>query len=110
MTAPVKTQWTGDTILAFLHAHADELQQMGVVRIGLFGSYVRGEQTPDSDIDVLVTMRDATWRSFVNVQNFLEDHLRLPIDLGEEDTLRPELQPIVMREVRYAEGFNTVSS
>jgi predicted nucleotidyltransferase len=96
------TAWTADTILAFLQDHADELRHMGVVKLGLFGSYVRGEQRPDSDMDFLVSMRDmSSYRAFMRVWNFLEDNFQLKIDLGEEHTLREEIRPQVLREVRY---------
>lgn len=105
MTDSTVTQWDADRILAFLHDHADELRAMGVVKIGLFGSYVRGEQTPDSDIDFLVEMKTPAYRSFMSVLHFLEDHLNCKIDLGEEHLLKPNARPHILREVRYAEGF-----
>ena len=51
MTEQIITRWTADAILDFLYTHRDTLKAMGVRKIGLFGSYVRGEQQPDSDID-----------------------------------------------------------
>lgn len=43
-----------DSILTFFEAHKDELGKLGVRSIGLFGSFVRNEQTSKSDIDLLV--------------------------------------------------------
>lgn len=97
--------WTGDRILAFLRDHADELRAMGVLKIGLFGSYVRGEQRPESDIDLLFTMDNLTWRRWMAVWNFLEDRLGCKVDLVPEEDLRPELHQSVLPEDRYAEGF-----
>jgi predicted nucleotidyltransferase len=105
MVDQTQTSWTAETILDFLREHADELRAMGVVRIGLFGSYVRGEQRPDSDIDFLVQMRSPSYRDFMNVWNFLEDQLGRKVDLGEEHLLKPIVRPYVLREVKYAEGF-----
>lgn len=56
--AQVQVQWTADSILDFIQAHREALRAMGVTRIGLFGSYVRDEQRPDSDIDLLFTMEN----------------------------------------------------
>lgn len=76
---------------------------MGVTRIGLFGSYVRGEQRPESDIDFLLILDNWTWKRWCAVWSFLEDRLALKVDLVPEDDLRPELRPYVLPEVRYAE-------
>jgi predicted nucleotidyltransferase len=105
MTDQTRIQWTADSILDFLREHRDELRAMGVVKIGLFGSYVRGEQRPDSDVDFLFTLNDFTWRRWMNVWNFLEDNLGVKVDLVPEEDLRPELHAYVFPEVRYAEGF-----
>ncbi len=101
----VQTAWTAQAILDFLSAHAIELKAMGVTSIGLFGSYVRGEQKPESDIDFLFTMDDLTWRRWMNVWNYLEDELGMKIDLVPRDQLRPELHKYVFPEVQYAEGY-----
>jgi predicted nucleotidyltransferase len=103
MSEQLQLEWTADSILAFLHDHADELRAMGVMKIGLFGSYARGEQTPESDIDILLTISDWSWKRWCKVWNFLEDNLGIKIDLVPEDDLRPELVPYVMPEVRYAQ-------
>lgn len=86
MGEALQTHWDADTILDFLHAHRDELRAMGVVKIGLFGSYVRGEQTPDSDsdIDLLFRMDDMTWARWMDVWNWLEDQLGVSVDLVPE--------------------------
>ena len=101
MSTQMPIQRTADTILDFLRAHHTELYAMGVDKIGLFGSYARGEQRPDSDMDFLIQMRTPSYRDYMAVQHFLEDHLGGDIDLGEEDYLREEIRPTVMREVRY---------
>lgn len=103
MADQVQLQWTADSILQFLHQHRDELKAMGVVKIGLFGSYVRGEQRTESDIDLLFTMDNFTWRRWNNVWNFLEDNLGASVDLVPEKNLRSELHRYVFPEVRYAE-------
>jgi len=103
MADQVQFQWTADTILQFLHQHRSELRAMGVVKIGLFGSYVRGEQRPNSDIDLLLTMENFTWRRWNNVWNFIEDNLGVEVDLVPEKDLRPELWRYVFPEVRYAQ-------
>ena len=47
-----------ETVIATLRAHEAELKDKGVVRVSLFGSLARGEAGPDSDIDIVVRVRD----------------------------------------------------
>lgn len=103
MSAHAKTDLTADTILRFLRHHRDTLQQMGVKRIGLFGSYVRNEQSDSSDVDLLFSMDTFTWARWMDVWNFIEDGLGIAIDLVPEKDLREEIRPQVLSEVRYAE-------
>jgi predicted nucleotidyltransferase len=105
MQNSTQIRWTADTIMNFLQNHADELKAMGVVKIGLFGSYVRDEQTSDSDIDFLLKMESWTWKRWCRVWDFMEDHLGVAVDLVPEENLRPELHAHVLTEVRYAKGF-----
>ena len=103
--ADIRTRWTAESILAFLHDHAAELRAMGVQKIGLFGSYARGDDQPGSDMDFLFAMDHLTWQKWMDVWNFLEDSFGVEVDLVPEKDLRPELQPYVLPEVRYAEGL-----
>ncbi len=99
------THLTGDSILAFLRRHAAELRAMGVQKIGLFGSYARGDQRPGSDIDFLFAMDRMTWAGWMDVWNYLEDSFGVQVDLVPEKDLRPEIARRVLAEVRYAEGL-----
>ncbi len=100
---------TAEQILAFLESHAAALREMGVVRIGLFGSYARGDQRPGSDVDLLVTMTDPSYQRFMAVWHFLEDSLQVRVDLGEAHLLRDEIRDVLMKELRYAQGFAPIS-
>lgn len=104
-TPPPLTAWSANAILAFLRDHAPELRAMGVLEIGLFGSYVRDSQKSSSDIDLLFTMDKLTWRRWMTVWNYLEDQFGMKIDLVPAEDLRPEIALEVLQEVRYAEGF-----
>lgn len=64
------------TILDALTEHSEKLYELGVRKIGLFGSFVRGEQKPESDIDILVTMARPSYDDFCNVKFYLEDFFR----------------------------------
>ena len=68
--------------------------------IGLFGSYVRGEQKGESDVDVLVRFLDgATLFDFVGLGDFLEERLSLEVDIVSERALRPELREQILKDV-----------
>jgi hypothetical protein len=68
--------------------------------IGVFGSYARGEQTAHSDVDVLVRFLDgATLFDFVGLGDFLEDELRVKVDIVSERAIREELREQILREV-----------
>jgi len=75
------------------------------VRIGLFGSFVRGEQRPDSDIDLLVEFEPGgkTFDTFMELSFFLEEILQHRIELVTVESLSPYLGPHILKEVEYAD-------
>ena len=78
------------------------LRRLGVTSLGLFGSYARNEQTPESDADFwLVTIAPLTFRAYMDVKLLLEARLALPVDLVLADDLRPRLREHVLSEVIY---------
>lgn len=95
------------SILETLAAHADSLRAMGVRRIGLFGSHVRGEARLNSDIDVLVEMTPdhASLVDVLRVEVYLEKVFGRKVDVGTADSLRPGVKEQVLAEVIYAEGL-----
>jgi len=75
------------------------LQRYGVKKIGLFGSCIRGEMTPDSDIDILVDIeKDISLLDFVGIKLELEEALNRKVDLGEYNTIKPFLRERIMKE------------
>lgn len=68
--------------------------------IGIFGSYVRGEQNAKSDIDILVRFKKgATLFDYVGLANFLEEKLSIKVDVVSERAIRPELQKVILKEL-----------
>lgn len=105
MAELLQAQLTSRSILDFLYEHRDALHQLGVTKIGLFGSYVRGEQQPESDLDFVFTMNNLTFERWMNVWNFLEDSFGRRVDLVPEKDLRPEIRAEVLAEVQYVEDL-----
>lgn len=66
---------------------------------GIFGSYVKGEEGPDSDLDVLVEFNDdASLLDLVGISLFLEDRIHIPVDVVPIDAVREEIRDQVLRE------------
>jgi predicted nucleotidyltransferase len=75
------------------------VERFGVTRLALFGSTVRNEARPESDIDIVVAFDGpATSAKYFGVQFYLEDELGATIDLVTEKAIRPELRPFIERE------------
>lgn len=75
------------------------VKRFGVTRLALFGSTVRDEASPGSDIDIVVAFDGpATSAKYFGVQFYLEDELGAPVDLVTEKAIRPELRPFIERE------------
>ena len=90
-----------DKIFRLLERERDSIRRLGVNRLGLFGSFVRGEQKPDSDVDILVEMESKTFGAYVEVLDFLEDLFGRKVDLVPEEDIKPLLRNRILREVVY---------
>ena len=94
---------TGENHLEILRRHQQELQDVGVKSLKLFGSVVRGEAGPESDIDILVEFsRPVGLLAFARLKNRLADLLGQPVDLVTPDALKPPLRDGILREVQNA--------
>lgn len=70
--------------------------------VGMFGSYIRGEQKEGSDIDILVEFfKGADLFHFVGLSLFLEEKLGLKVDVVPYDTIREELKENILKEAIY---------
>lgn len=94
-----------EEILGFLADHRDRLQALGVRRLGLFGSFSRGEASPASDLDFLVEFKASSFDAYMDLKFFLEESLGIPVDLVLQDTLKPRLRPRILAETVYAQGL-----
>jgi uncharacterized protein len=79
-------------------------QRFGVKRIGIFGSFARGEEREDSDLDVLVVFEEGqkTFDNYMDLKFYLEDLFGREVDLVTEKALKPQLKDIIMKDVVYA--------
>jgi len=98
--APVQRK---EQIIAVLHRNELRIRALGVKRLGLFGSFVRGEQSADSDIDILVEFETGqkTFDRFITLGFSLEELLGRRVDLITVESLSPHLGPHILAEVEY---------
>ena len=88
-----------------LKKHETEIfQNFGVQRIGIFGSFARGEDKPESDIDIFVIFGPGkkTFDNYMGLKNFLESLFERKVDLVTYDGLNPHIRESVLNEVIYA--------
>lgn len=80
------------------------LEPYQVKRVALFGSAARGDDTPNSDIDILVTLKPPGERPVIGLKWFdlsdtLSRMLNRPVDLVTEDGLSPYIRPYIEQEL-----------
>lgn len=94
---------TMDDITTILQAQKAHLaQEYGIIEIGVFGSYVRGEQRPDSDVDILIELQDPPRLDLfdlVNLEYDLSDLLGVKVDLAIKRNLRKRIGQRILSEV-----------
>ena len=75
------------------------LRRHSVKRAGVFGSVVRGEATPESDVDLLVELdKQASLLDFIGIKLDLEDVLGRSVDLVEYAAIKPRLRDGILRD------------
>ncbi|MCK4826262.1 nucleotidyltransferase family protein [bacterium] len=73
-----------------------------VQRIGVFGSFAKGDESPESDVDIIVELAEPTFDHYMDLKFRLEEVLKRPVDLVMADTVKPRIKPIIEREIVYA--------
>lgn len=75
------------------------LKEYGVKKAGIFGSYARGEQKENSDIDILVEINDEIGLlEIIRLRRMLQKSVRKKIDLVEYETIRPEIKKSILED------------
>lgn len=90
-----------EEIMRILQEHKAELREKyGVREIGLFGSYVRGEQRRRSDVDILVEFDVVPGLlKFLELEEYLSRLLGVRVDLVRKASIRQELREQILSEV-----------
>jgi len=95
---------TRDKILNLLQTNKMKIKKYGVKRIGLFGSYAKGEQVAKSDIDILVEFEKGkkSFDNYMDLKFYLEELFGCKVDLVINDSIKPSLREPILSGVSYA--------
>jgi predicted nucleotidyltransferase len=91
--------------IAVLRQHPDALRARGVRHAALFGSIARGDNRPDSDIDILVEFDPSacvTIFDYVGLKNYIATLFDEPVDVVDREALKPHLRQPSERDAVYA--------
>ncbi len=92
-----------EEITNILKKHKEELKaKYKIKEIGVFGSWVRGEQNSESDIDIIIEFESGARISlldFVEIENYLSDLLAAKVDLVEKSALKPRIGKRILNEL-----------
>ena len=99
----MKAAQTKKEVSNIILSHKREIKDFGVKRIGLFGSFVKGKQKRESDIDLLVEFVQGkkTFKNFISLAFLLEDLLHRKVELVTPESLSPYLKPNILKEIEY---------
>lgn len=93
-----------DVIKKLKKIKTDLKSRFDVDKIGIFGSYVRDEQTSNSDLDILVELKKDSKMSLLGVcifEDWLSDFLGIKVDLVMKSNLKPKIGEQILKEVIY---------
>jgi predicted nucleotidyltransferase len=94
---------TLETILEKLRAHKPELQRKyPISRVGVFGSYARGEATPNSDIDIAVEITGVMGLNFIAMADEIEDLFGVKTDVVPLRSIKTQYLSSVQKDIVYA--------
>ena len=98
----VKNQVVHSMIQTITSMRQELTERFTVKRIGVFGSFARGDAGVESDVDIVVELVDPTFDHYMDLKFRLEEVLGRPVDLVIADTVKPRLKPVIEQEVIYA--------
>lgn len=94
----------GHQIIHLLTENREQIRKYGVDEIALFGSYSRTEETPHSDIDILVKFKKnmKSFDNYMDLKFFLEDLFGIKVDLTTSESIKPEFSKMIEQDLVYA--------
>lgn len=94
---------TFEEIKKVLQKHREEFrEQYGIKEIGIFGSYVKGEQKEKSDLDILIELeKPIGFVRFMRLENALSQLLGVRVEMVTRKALKPHIGRRILQEVKY---------
>ncbi len=96
---------TRDEIIYFIARNKNLFRkEFHITKIGIFGSYARGEQNKDSDIDLIVEFEDNTQNLYdikLELKQFFRSNLGIEIDICREKYIKPRIKEKILKETFY---------
>ncbi len=93
-----------ENVLRILRDNKKNLEEKyGLIKLGIFGSYVRNEQNTNSDIDIVIELNkdNKDLHTFFKLKREIEDLLGIDVDLGIESNLKPVVADQIKKEIIY---------
>ena len=92
-----------EEIFKLLKQHKEKLKNHYVIKIGLFGSVLRGDNTNESDIDFIVEFEEGkkNYDNFIELAFLLENILQRKVDLLTIEALNPYMKPRILKEAYF---------
>ncbi len=94
-----------NTILDILGSNEAKIKGFGVRSLSLFGSFARGDETPQSDLDFVVEFERKSFDAYMDLKFFLEELFDRPVDLVLADGIKPRLRAAILGEAIHAPGL-----
>ena len=89
-------------VIDILKQNRKQMKSFGVKRLGLFGSFARGDAGASSDLDFVVEFERKTFDAYMGLKIFLEELFHRPVDLVMKDSIKPRLRDVILKETIYA--------
>lgn len=96
---------TKKTILQKIKNNKEQIRQFGISKVGLFGSFARGEQKKDSDIDLMVEFKNGkkSFQNFIQFSEYVEKILGKKVEVLTPQSVSPHIAPHLKDEVSYVQ-------
>jgi predicted nucleotidyltransferase len=91
------------TLISLLKANSQKLRGYGVASLSVFGSFIKGKPTPDSDVDLLVDFdpNQKSYDNFMDLSFFLEDLLGRKVEVVTPQSLSKYIGPHILKEAEH---------
>jgi hypothetical protein len=90
-------------VLEAINTRKSDIGKLGIVKVGLFGSFSRGDQNQESDVDLLIEF-GKNKKNFKNYMDFIklaENLFGREVEVVTPESLSPYIAPYIEKEVKY---------